>query len=264
MDTISTGGVLGFAHYLYDQGIIGIEETGGHKLHWGDDALVAQLIPLIARREGFGAVLAEGTRAMEQRFAVPGLAVQINGMDPGMHDPRGISGMAAVYLTSPRGACHNKSDFYFIAAGHSYPEIGVEFTDPKASQDVAHDVVRHQNWRSFVDSSGSCLFVNSPVADLVEMVNAATGWTESVRSLSEAGERIHTLKRLINLKLGWTRADEVMPKLLTTPLQAANSEGFVPDSELILREYYRAREWDILTGRPSAARLAALRLDEFI
>jgi aldehyde:ferredoxin oxidoreductase len=168
--------------------------------------------------------------------------------------------MAAVYLTSPRGACHNKSDFYMIAAGHAFPEIGVELADPKTNLGVAQEVARHQNWRSFVDSSGSCQFVNSPIADLVEMVSAATGGEETTSSLSQAGERILTLKRLINLKLGLTRADEVMPKLWTVPLAEGGSDGFVPDAEQMLTEYYRERDWDIKTGWPSQAKLENLGL----
>jgi aldehyde:ferredoxin oxidoreductase len=201
---------------------------------------------------------------MERRFDAPGLAVQVNGLDPGMHDPRGISGMAAVYLTSPRGACHNKSDFYMIASGHSYPEIGVEITDPKASRGIAAEVVRHQNWRSFVDSSGCCMFANAPIDDLVEMVNSSTGRAESVESLCKAGERILTLKRLINLELGFSRADEVMPSLLSVPLDEGGSKGFVPDPVLILDDYYRARDWDITTGYPSRAKLSKLGLIDLV
>lgn len=261
MDTISTGASIGFALYLYDQGLIGPKDTGGLVLQWGDDATVARLIPMIARREGFGDVLADGTRQMEERFDATGLAVQVNGLDPGMHDPRGISGMAAVYLTSPRGACHNKSDFYMIAAGHSFPEIGVEFTDPQASESVAADVVRHQNWRSFVDSSGSCQFVNSPVSELIEMVTAATGREATVESLSRAGERILALKRLLNLKLGYTTDDEVLPKLWSEPLEQGGAAGFVPDAKLMMQEYYVARDWDPDTGRPSPAKLTELNLE---
>jgi aldehyde:ferredoxin oxidoreductase len=264
LDTLSTGAAIGFALHLYDQGIIGANETGGLALRWGDEDIVERLIPMIANREGFGDVLAKGTRAMEHHFDAPGLAVQINGLDPGLHDPRGISGMAAVYLTSPRGACHNKSDFYMIAAGHSFPEIGVELADPKTNSGVAKEVVLHQNWRSFVDSSGSCQFVNSPINDLVEMVSAATGGEETVVSLSQAGERIFTLKRLINLKLGLTRADEVMPKLWTVPLTDGNTNGFVPDAELMLTQYYQERDWDIVTGRPSGAKLEELGLSDLV
>jgi aldehyde:ferredoxin oxidoreductase len=264
MDTISAGASIGFAHYLYDQGIIGPRETGGLELGWGDETLIARLIPMIARREGFGDVLADGTREMDRRFDACGLAVQVNGLDPGMHDPRGISGMAAVYLTSPRGACHNKMDFYMTAAGHAFPEIDVDLADPKTDCGVAAQVVRHQNWRSFVDSSGCCLFVNSPIDDLVDMVSAATGREESLTSLSQAGERIFTLKRLINLKFGLTRADEVLPNLLGRPLKEGGTEGFVPDAELMLTEYYAERDWDIRTGRPSQAKLIALGLEDLV
>lgn len=262
LDTISTGAAVGFAQYLFDRGIIGLEETAGLKLEWGDEVVIPRVISMIASREGLGDVLADGTRAMEQRFGAEGLAVQINGLEPGIHDPRGISGMAAVYLTSPRGACHNKSDFYMLAAGHSFPEIGVESTDPKACAGIGRDVAKHQNWRSFVDSSGCCLFVNLPVDDLVDMVCAATGREETAASLSQAGERIFTLKRLINLKFGLTRADEVMPELLTQPLSEGGSEGFVPDAELMLTEYYNERGWDKGNGRPSPGKLAALGLTD--
>lgn len=263
LDTLETGAAIGFAHYLYDQGFIGLEQTGGIKLEWGNDAVVAQLIPLIARRKGLGEALADGVRAMEERFNAPGLAVQFNGLSPAMHDPRGIAGMALVYLTSPRGACHNKSDYYMIASGHAIPEIGVESTDPQANdEDAAREVVRHQNWRSFVDSTGCCQLANSPLEELIEMVNAATGRQEDVESLSRAGERILTLKRLINLKLGLTRADEVLPKLLAEPLAEGNTLGFVPDAEMMLRVYYEEHDWDIETGRPSRVRLEELGLDD--
>jgi aldehyde:ferredoxin oxidoreductase len=262
MDTISAGAAIGFGQYLFDSGIIGPKETGGLNLEWGDETLVSQLLPMMAHREGLGDILAEGTRTMERRFDAPGLAVQVNGLDPGMHDPRGVSGMATVYLTSPRGACHNKGDFYMIAAGHSFPEIDLEITDIKASTGIGPDVARHQNWRSFVDSSGCCQFVNAPIADLVEMVNAATGREETVASLNRAGERILTLKRLINLNLGFTRADEVLPRLLTQPLTDGNTEGFVPDADVMLAEYYRERDWDLGTGRPSRAKLAKLGLND--
>jgi aldehyde:ferredoxin oxidoreductase len=94
------------------------------------------------------------------------------------------------------------------------------------------------------------------------MVQAATGRHETIETLARAGERIFTLKRLINLKLGLSRADEAMPRLLTKPLTEGGTEGFVPDVDRMLTEYYRERDWDIETGRPSAACLAALDLGD--
>jgi aldehyde:ferredoxin oxidoreductase len=94
------------------------------------------------------------------------------------------------------------------------------------------------------------------------MVSAATGREESVASLSQAGERIFNLKRLINLRLGMSRADETLPKLWTQPLKEGSTDGFVPDVDLMLQEYYAERAWDINTGRPSAQKLVALGLDQ--
>lgn len=264
MDTISAGAAIGFAHYLFEQGIIGKHQTDGLDLRWGDVDTIAELIGRIAERRGVGSSLADGTRAMEAVYGVPGMAVQINGLEPAMHDPRGISAMALVYLTSPRGACHNKSDFYMIAAGHAYPEIGVELGDPQAVEGVAPEVVRHQDWRSFIDSSGCCLFVNAPIDDMIEMTSAATGREESIATLSQAGERILTLKRMININLGLSREHEVMPDLLTRPLPDANSRGFVPPAEQMLREYYQLREWDIASGRPTPQKLIQLGLSELL
>jgi aldehyde:ferredoxin oxidoreductase len=150
-----------------------------------------------------------------------------------------------------------------IAAGHAFPEIDVDLLDHKTNLGVAPQVIRHQDWRTFVDSSGSCLFVNTPFDDLVDMVSSATGREETVASLSRAGERIFTLKRLINLKLGLTRSDEVLPKLLQRPLSDGGSEGFVPDSDVLLRDYYLERDWDLASGRPSKRKLAELGLDQF-
>ncbi|OQY36580.1 MAG: hypothetical protein B6243_02685, partial [Anaerolineaceae bacterium 4572_5.2] len=79
------------------------------------------------------------------------------------------------------------------------------------------------------------------------------------------GERIFNLKRLLNLKLGLKpRQDEVMPILLNTPLASGPTDGFVPDWQLMLKEYYAHRDWDWESGRPSAQKLTELGLDELV
>jgi len=263
LDTLSTGGAIGFAFWLFDQGHITPDETDGLTLTWGDPAPVVELIRKIAARDGFGDVLADGVLAMERRYNVPGMAVQVNGLDPGMHDPRAMSGMALVYLTSPRGACHNKSDFYFVEAGHSFPEFDIESEDRHQEAGKAPVVVRHQNYRTLVDCSGCCQFVNVPLKELPELFSAAWGEEVSLEDLYTAGERIFNLKRALNLKLGMNpRQSEVFPKLWTRPLTEGGTEGFVPDWEGMLREYYEYRRWDWETGRPRPEKLGALGMED--
>ena len=263
LDTLSTGGAIGFAFWLFDQGHITPDETDGLTLTWGDPAPVVELIRKIAARDGFGDVLADGVLAMERRYHVPGMAVQVNGLDPGMHDPRAMSGMALVYLTSPRGACHNKSDFYFVEAGHFFPEFDIESEDRHQEAGKAPLVARHQNYRTLVDCSGCCQFVNVPLKELPELFSAAWGEEVSLDDLYTAGERIFNLKRALNLKLGLNpRQSEVFPRLWTQPLTEGGTEGFVPDWERMLREYYEYRRWDWETGRPRPEKLGALGLED--
>ncbi len=263
MDVITAGAVIGFAIYLSDQDIISAKDTDGMALEWGNAEQVITLLEKITRREGVGNLLADGIRPMETAFDAPGLGVQVNGMDPGMHDPRGFSGMALVYLTSPRGACHNKSDFYFVEVGHTFEKLQISVDDHHQEDGKAPFVVWHQNYRSMVDSSGMCNFVNVPLDVLPDTFAAATGKQRSLEELVQAGERIFNLKRLMNLKLGMVpRRDEVMPKLFTVPYAEGATDGFVPDWERMLREYYATRDWDWDTGRPSTAKLAELGLTE--
>jgi len=263
LDTLSTGAAIGFAFWLFDHGHITPAQTDGLDLTWGDPGPVAQLIPKIAARDGFGDVLADGVLAMERRYNLPGMAVQVNGLDPGLHDPRAMSGMALVYLTSPRGACHNKSDFYFVEAGHDFPEFDITSEDRHQQADKAALVARHQNYRALVDASGCCQFVNLPLRELPELFSAAWGRAVSLEELYRAGERIFNLKRALNLKLGLDpRRGEVFPRLWKRALDEGGTEGFVPDWETMLREYYDYRAWDWDTGRPYPGKLADLGLED--
>ncbi|UCC88554.1 MAG: aldehyde ferredoxin oxidoreductase family protein [Anaerolineales bacterium] len=263
LDTISTGGAIGFAFWLYNNGLITPDDTDGLRLTWGDPAPVIELIGKIAIRDGFGDVLADGSLAMEKRYQASGMAVQINGLDPGMHDPRGMSGMAVVYLTSPRGACHNKGDFYQVEAGHDFPEFNIESGDHHQESGKAPTVARHQNYRAMVDSSGCCQFVNMPFRELPELFSAAWGEEVSLDDLYTAGERIFNLKRVLNLKLGLNpRQSEIFPELWTRPLSEGGTQGFVPDWQLMLREYYEYRQWDWETGRPRPEKLVTLGLGD--
>jgi aldehyde:ferredoxin oxidoreductase len=263
LDTISTGGVIGFAFWLYENGIITTKDTDGLRLAWGDPAAVVELIRKIAARDGFGDLLADGSLAMEQRYGLPGMAVQVNGLESGMHDPRAMSGMALVYLTSPRGACHNKGDFYFVEAGHCFPEFDIASDDRHQQAGKAPVVARHQDYRTLVDSSGCCQFVNVPLAELPQLFSAAWGEPVSLQKLYTAGERIFNLKRALNLKLGLDpRRTEVFPHLWTQPLAEGGTQGFVPDWEGMLREYYAYRQWDWKTGRPCVEKLLALGLED--
>jgi aldehyde:ferredoxin oxidoreductase len=264
LDTISMGSTLGLAHLLYDDGALINADTGGVALRWADPEPVIRLIEKTARREGFGDLLAEGSLALARRYHAEELAVQVNGLEVAMHDPRASAGVAVSYLTSPRGACHNKSDAYWLDMGRTMEDIGVGFSDRFEEEGKAALMARHQNWRSAGDAIISCQLVNMPSEGLVRMLSAATGWDLTLSDLLEAGERILNLKRVLNLRWGLKPGDEKLPGLLLRSLEDGGTAGYVPDVEKLLSDYYRARDWDRETGEPSPGKLRELGLDRVV
>jgi aldehyde:ferredoxin oxidoreductase len=182
-------------------------------------------------------------------------------MEVAMHDPRAFSGMALVYATSPRGACHNQSDFFTVEMGAALDDIGIPMPDRFSDAGKAALVARHQHWRTVCNDLVMCFFAVVPPGAVLELVNAALDVTWTMEELLQAGERGWNLKRLINLRLGYTPAGEKLPALLRMPLPEGGQAGYQPDLDAMLDEYYAACGWDRSTGRPLPETLRRLGLD---
>ncbi|MGA3112962.1 MAG: aldehyde ferredoxin oxidoreductase family protein [Syntrophobacteraceae bacterium] len=261
-DTISSGASAGYAFYLYEQGVISEKETGGLALTWGNIEAAIALIHLIGHNQGFGAVLAGGTRRMAERFGRPaGEAVQVKGLEYPMHDPRAYHSMALVYATAPRGADHNKSDAYQVDGGAGHPDLGLD-ADDRWGDEKAQMVVTSQNWRALSDALGICHFAIMPFDLLIAMVCALTGWDTTMAELLKTGERIFQLQRALSCKLGISARDDELPELAQRPIAGGGQEGHVPNLHKMLPEYYALREWDNVTGRPTRQCLERLGLLE--
>lgn len=265
LDTISTGATIAFATYLFEKGVLRLSDTDGVELKWGDIDIVIKLAEKIARREGFGDILADGSLSLAKRYKVEEAAVQVKGLEVGMHDPRAFSGMSVAYATSPRGGCHLHSDFFMVEVGGEIPELGI-VASPRpqwgeSSKEKAQIVARHQDWRSIYDALVLCKFAGLPASLISKLVSAATGWETTPLDLLKNGERIFNMKRLTNLRFGLTPKDDGLPDLLLKPLPNGGTKGNVPDIKLMLEEYYRFRGWDKTNGKPVKQKLKELGLD---
>lgn len=262
MDTISTSNTIGLAFHLFEMGVITEKDTGGIELKWGDVDAIEQLVRLTGSREGIGDLLAQGSRRFAAHFGAEEEAVQVNGLEVAYHDPRGVSGMALSYATSPRGACHNQSDYFFVDWGHSQEELGIEFFPRHAQAEKAANVALHQNWRSVDNAVVMCIFANVEPQEKVNLINAACGLNWSVADMMKVGERSWNLKRAINVRMGLTAANDKLPKALLEPFHDGGSAGFVPDIQGMLYAYYDARGWDQESGKPLRAKLVELGLED--
>ena len=263
VDTISTGCTIALACEMFERGILSQADTGGLEIRYGDIALAHRLIEMIARREGFGDVLAEGSAALAERFGVPELAVTVKRLDVAMHDPRAFSGMAITYALSPCGASHMQGDMYGVDMGQAQaPEIGIVPGERfESSEEKGRIAARQQAWRNLYNAVTMCQFQDIGVERMLAALKCVTGWDLKAEDLSNMGKRILTLKRMLNVRRGITRADDNLPSLLLKPLKEGGTEGNVPNMEVLLKGAYAELGWDPSTGRPTSETMAQLGLD---
>lgn len=261
LDTISTGSTIALACELFARGLLTSQDTEGLEITYGDARTCYRLIEMIARRQGLGALLADGSAALATRYGLPEMAT-VNRLEVPMHDPRAFHGMALTYALSPRGACHMQGDMYGVDTGQGPAvELGILPGDRfDTSPDKGHVAARHQAWRNLYNALILCQFQNPGPEYVLRGLNSVTGWGATADDLSTWGSRLVTLKRLINLRRGLTRADERLPALLTQPL-AGGTEGHVPDLESLLAGAYAEYGWDLQTGRPYPETLHKLGLE---
>jgi aldehyde:ferredoxin oxidoreductase len=266
LDTISTSAVVAFATEAMERELISPQEAGGLRLAWGRPEPVLELLEQIATRQGLGALLADGVRAAAARLGPEAerFAIHVKGLEVPYHDPRAFVDMALNYATANRGGCHLESLSYYRGYNLEWPGWEEGPRDRFASDEATvRLVVKFQNFLSTYNPLGLCKFMIKGGMDpamTVELVNAATGWDWSADDLMQAGERIFNLKRLVNLRLGVTRADDTLPdRFLTEPRPSGSAAGVLPDLERMLPLYYELRGWDA-EGRPTTERLQALGL----
>jgi len=263
LDTISTGCTIALACEMFERGILSPADTDGLVIHYGDVQMLHCLIEMMARCEGFGEVLAEGSAALAERFGVPELAVTVNRLEVPMHDPRAFVGMAVTYALSPRGACHMEGDMYGVDTGQGPAfELGIEPGDRfEVTEEKGRVAARQQAWRNLYNALTLCQFQNPGVEPLLAALNAVTGWKLESEDLMMLGKRIVTLKRMLNLRRGLACADDGLPALLLQPLDEGGTEGTVPDVGVLLSGAYAEYGWNPETGKPTRETLEELGLD---
>jgi len=76
------------------------------------------------------------------------------------------------------------------------------------------------------------------------------------------GERIFTLQRLINLRDGYTKKDDILPPKMYIPAKKGFRAEKIPQFDDLLSEYYDLRKWNE-KGQPTTKKLRELGLKDF-
>ena len=261
MDTISMGVTLAFVCEALERGWLTKADVGV-PFGWGDWRGMLALVEQTARREGFGARLAEGAWRLAESVHPEGtrLVYAVKRLELPAHSARALKGLSIGYATATRGGSHHDT--------RPTPQYAPAF-DRRGTAGKPLFAARSQHFTAVGDSLVLCrftaergfgLFVEEPYA---RMLRAVTGWDVTVEELERAGERIVNLERLFNVREGVRRAQDTLPwRVLHEPIPDGPSAGMhCPPAELaaMLDEYYALRGWDS-DGVPTPARLAALGL----
>jgi aldehyde:ferredoxin oxidoreductase len=245
IDTISTGGTLAWAMECSERGLLPEAEKLG--LRFGQSEALLAAIPTIAERRGVGALLAEGSRraALDTGPETQRWAMHVKGLELPGYEPRSLKTMALGLAVSPRGACHNRSGAYEA-------DFSGEVDRLRADPGRGVLVAASEDFAAVLDSLIVCKFLRKCFSDFyregAELLGKVTGWDCSSAELKRVGERIHTLKKLFNLREGWRAEDDWLPeRLLSEALPTGVAQG-VGLSANELREmiggYYQARGWN--------------------
>ena len=243
LDTISTGGTLAWAMECTEKGLL----SEGEALRFGQAEAFLAAIPAMAERRGVGALLADGSRraAIEIGNDSDYWAMHVKGLEMPGYEPRSLKSMALGLAVSPRGACHNRSGAYEADFSGTVDRF-------KADPSRGALVSESEDFAAVLDSLIVCKFLrkcfNDFYTEAAELVNKVTGWDVSNTELMRTGERIHTIKKLFNVREGWQPKDDWLPRRLlseTLPTGVGTGIGLSPDElRQMIRSYYQARGWD--------------------
>jgi aldehyde:ferredoxin oxidoreductase len=233
MDTITAGNLAGFAIEASERKRI------GEKIDYGDVDGIAALLGKITRKEGIGAVLAEGIRHASKEWGLEDLAVHVKGLEPPGYDPRVLKGMGLGYATAGRGACHLRATFY-------KPELAGSIS-PDQIKGKAKVFIKWEDRLTMMDALIICRFFRDLYLweELSLIVNAITGMELDEPRLKSISSNIANKVREFNLREGMKKEDEMLPKrFLEEKLEDSGKVLSRAEFDQMLVDYYRIRGWD--------------------
>ncbi len=246
MDTMSAGVVVSWAMECYERGILSKEDCDGLELKFGNDEAAAALVEKIAKREGIGDLLAEGTKRASAKVGKGSehFAMQVKGLEMPGYDVRGMKTFAMGLAVGTRGPCHNRSLAYEADVKGEVNRFTVEPGRGKIAKEK-------EEYAAVFDSLVLCKFLRNCFddffADAARIYTMATGIPLTAEELKATGERVWTLKKAFNIREGWTKADDWLPgRCLHDPMPSGPGKGvFITEDELRMEidDYYQARGW---------------------
>jgi aldehyde:ferredoxin oxidoreductase len=241
LDTISAGTTIAFAIECYENGIITKSDTDGIELTWGNHEAIVAMTEKLAKREGFGDILADGVRTAAKKIGkgAEQFAVHAGGQEIGMHDPK----FANPFHKGQPAAARYKMD---AAPGRHTAEFGpISFM-----------------W-NVMNCAGVCMmgYMQENVSRFMKIV---TGLDRSADELLVCGERIANMRHIFTLREGINPINnEMHPRVIgEPPLKEGPLAGVRVNLEGQVYWNLGFLDWDMDTTKPSKKKLLSLGLND--
>jgi aldehyde:ferredoxin oxidoreductase len=242
-DTISAGATIAFAMECYENDLITKKDTGGIELTWGNHDAIVNITELMGKREGFGAVLADGSKVAAEKIGkgAEQYAVHVAGQEPAMHDPKNSPRFATGYMMDAAPGRHTQSG-----------------ADPVEGEEQK----KANTYCQAYNSAGMCMWGASWLGSgtIAEYLTAVTGYEYSLDKMLEVGEKISNIRQAFTVREGINPLQrKVSGRFLGyPPLTEGPLAGKSVDIDVRLAEYLKAMDWDAKTGVPSKEKLEQL------
>lgn len=270
INSTSSGLSIAVAMEAWEKGLLSKEDTGGLELKWGDVKVIETLLRQIAHREGFGALLADGPKAAGERVGLPDAGIHVKGSPINLHDWRNAW---SVLLGQIVGGGVSWPAYGCDVWAHE-PDLGyTKMTDPTSPYGKAVEVASTGKIKmAYFDSMGCCSFGCWGIPGITgfgaRAIAAATGWKDFTREEQLlAGERIYTLERIFNMRMGLTAEDDFTnfsPRLIEAPKSGkAKGKSIGHYLKGMIEDYYEELGWDRHSGKPLKSTIRRLALKKY-
>ncbi len=272
MDSVSAGAALSWTMEAFEKGYITEKDTDGLRLEWGDVDTSIKVLDMIAKREGFGDLLAEGNIRVAEKLGVGmDIVPHCRGLEHISVDPRVALGFSLGYAMSTRGSDHLKNysclEFPGCAKSRAYqvdevlkPATAKKFWDNFPSQMTQIDTKPELcNWseknKCIADAVGCCCQAigswggagtwKEAYAPLLKL---ATGFDYNDDEIFKTAERIINIERAHWLRDGSAIQDDThIDRYFDEPVAGGPHKGLKLDREQwawAQQEYYALKNWD--------------------
>jgi aldehyde:ferredoxin oxidoreductase len=272
LDSISAGAALSWTMECFEKGYLTENDTGGIPFRWGDIETSMKVLEMIAYRQGFGGILAEGNiRAAEKLGVGMDIVPHCRGLEHISVDPRIAMGFSLGYAMSTRGSDHlkNYSCLEFAGVAMSRKEQVTEALGPELEKEFWKDFPKEMTELKTKPALCTWSERNKCIADLVgcccqaigswggagtwsdayaPLLRFATGADMSDEEIFKVAERVVTIERAHWNREGSARQDDThIDRYFEEPVSDGPHKGLKIDRDewsWAQSEYYRLHNWD--------------------